>query len=145
MAVSAFLYGSFPAKLANGEIDWDTDTVKVALLNSGHTPSQDSHDYFSDVSANEVTGTGYTAGGVQLTNVSVSYTAASNTQTFDADNVVWSGSTITARYAVVYVDTGSAATSPLIGLVDFGEDKSSNSGDFQLTWNASGIFTFSVA
>ena len=145
MAVTAFLYGSAPAKLANKEIDWDTDTVKVALLDNTHTPAQDTHDYFDDVSADEVSGTGYTAGGATLANKSVGYTAGTNVTKFDADDVSWGSSTITARYAVLYVDTGGASsTDPLIGYVDFGEDVSSSSGTFSITWDAAGIFTVTV-
>jgi hypothetical protein len=144
MAVTAFLYGSVPAKLANKEIDWDTDTVKVALCTSTYTPAQDTHDYFNDIT-NEVTGTGYTAGGATLASKTVTYTAGTNTTTFDAADVSWTSSTITARYAIIYVDTaGAASTDPLIGYVDFGENVSSSSGTFSITWDAAGIFTVAV-
>lgn len=145
MAVTAFLYGSVAAKLANKEIDWDTDTIKVALCTSSYTPAQDTHDYFNDVT-NEVTGTGYTAGGATLANKTVGYTAGTNVTKFDADDVSWTTSTITARYAVLYVDTGGASsTDPLIGYVDFGADVSSSAGTFSITWDSAGIFTVTVA
>ena len=144
MAVTAKLYGSLPAKLANKEIDFDTDTIKVALCTSTYTPNQDTHAYFSDIT-NEVTGTGYTAGGQTLASKTVTYTAASNLQTFDAADTVWASSTITARYAIVYESTGTAATSALIGYVDFGADVSSTASTFQITWDAAGIFTIAVA
>jgi hypothetical protein len=60
------LYGNFLKQALNKEIDWDSDTIKVALLSSSYTPNQDTHDYFDDVSANEVTGTGYTTGDFHL-------------------------------------------------------------------------------
>ena len=60
------LYGNFVLKALNKEVDFDTDTIKVALLTSSYTPDQDAHDYFNDVSSAEVTGTGYTAGGATL-------------------------------------------------------------------------------
>lgn len=144
MAVTALLYGSFPAKLANKEIDFDTDTVKVALATSSYTPNQDTHDYFNDIT-NEVTGTGYTAGGATLASKTVTYTAGTNTQAFDAADTSWTSSTITARYAIIYVDTGTASTSPLIGYVDFGADVVSSSGTFTIQWSASGLFTISVS
>ena len=144
MAVTALLYGSFPAKLANKEIDWDTDTVKVALCTSTYSPNQDTHDYFNDVT-NEVSGTGYTAGGATLGSKTVNYTSGTNTQAFDAADTVWSTATITARYAIIYVSTGTSSTSPLIGYVDFGADVSSTAGDFTIQWSASGIFTMTVA
>ena len=145
MAVTAKLFGSFPAKLANKEIDYDSDTIKVALTTSAYTPDQDVHDYFNDVT-NEVTGTGYTAGGATLANQTVGDTSGTNTQKFDADDTVWATSTITARYAVIYDATpGTAATNPLIGYVDFGADVTSTAGNFTITWDSAGIFTIAVA
>jgi len=144
MAVTAFLYGSVFAKLANKEIDLDTDTVKVALCTSAYTPAQDTHDYFNDIT-NEVTGTGYTAGGATLASKTVTYTAGTNTFTFDAADTSWASSTITARYAVVYVSTGTAATSPLICYIDFGADVVSSGAAFTITWDAAGIFTLTAA
>ena len=145
MAVTAFLYGSAPAKLANKEIDWDTDTIKVALCTGSYIPNQDTHDYFNDVT-NEVTGTGYTAGGATLASKTVTYTAGTNVTAFDAADVSWPTSTITARYAVVYVDTaGAASTDPLICYVDFGADVSSSAGTFSIQWDSAGIFTITVA
>jgi hypothetical protein len=144
MAVTAFLYGNVMGRAFNKEIDLDSDTVKVALATSSYTPNQDTHDYFNDIT-NEVTGTGYTAGGQALASKTVNYTSGTNTFTFDAADTVWGSSTITARYAIIYVDTGTPSTSPLIMYVDFGADVVSTSGNFTITWNASGIFTFSVS
>ena len=58
MAVTASLYGVPLANMFGGTSvwDWDTNTIKCALL-TGYTPSQDTHDFFNDVSASEVTGT----------------------------------------------------------------------------------------
>lgn len=144
MAVTAFLYGSFPAKLANKEIDWDSDTIKVALTTSTYTPNQDTHDYFNDIT-NEVTGAGYSSGGATLASKTVTYTSGTNTQAFDAADVTWTSSTITARYAVIYDSTGVSSTSALIGYVDFGADVISSGGDFTIQWNGSGIFTIAVS
>jgi len=139
MAITASLYGGFLQSLENKQIDLDSDTLKVMLLGSGYTPS-DTHRYVSDLGANEVAGTGYTAGGKALTGVTVNY--ASDTLTLNADDVSWTGSTITAYYAVVYDATpGSAATNPLISYVNFGGPESDTNGTFQITWAAGGIAT----
>lgn len=144
--MAAKLYGSVIGKAFNKEIDLDSDTIKLALLTSSYTPNQDTHDYFDDVVGNEVTGTGYTAGGATLSTKSVTYDSASNTLIFDADDVTWSSSTITARYAVLYDATpGTNATRPLIGYVDFTSDQSSTSGNFTVTWDATGIVRVTVA
>ena len=135
-------YGSLIAKAFNKEVDWDSDTIKVALLTSSYTPNQDTHDYYDDVSAYQVSGTGYTSGGATLASKTNAYTNATNVTTFDAADVSWTTSTITARYAVIYDDTpATAATKPLIGYVDFGSDQSSSAGTFSIVWDAAGIFT----
>lgn len=140
------LYGNAIKAAFNGEIDWDTDTIKVALLSSAHTPNQDTHDYWDDVSANEVSGTGYTAGGATLASKTSTYDGANNVLVLDAADVVWSASTITARYAVIYNDSGAtAAQKALIGYVDFGSDQSSTNGNFTITWDATGIVRVTVA
>lgn len=140
------LYGNFLAKALNKEVDWDSDTIKVALLSSSYTPNQDTHDYFDDVSAYEVTGTGYTTGGQTLGSKTVTYDAANNVIILDAADTTWSSSTITARYAVVYDDSGAtAASKALIGYVDFSSDQSSTNGNFTITWDATGIVRITVA
>lgn len=119
--------------------DTTADRFKVMLVTSAYTPDFGTHDFKADVT-NEVTGTGYTAGGESLT--SVTLTQSAGTITFDADDVTWASSTITARGAVVY--DSSLLNEPLICYIDFGADKSSSAGDFVLSFNASGIFTLDL-
>ena len=123
----------------NGGIDLDTDTIKVMLLTSTHANNADTQEFIDDVSANEVSGTGYTAGGATLANKAVTQDNTDDEGVFDADDVSWAASTITARYAVIYKDTGTPATSPIIAIIDFGEDKVSSAGAFTITWAAEGI------
>jgi hypothetical protein len=140
------LYGNFLAKALNKEVDWDSDTIKVALLTSSYTPNQDTHDYFDDVSSAQITGTGYTAGGATLGSKTVTYDAANNVIILDAADTTWSSSTLTARYAVVYDDSGATAgAKALIGYVDFGSDQSSTNGNFTITWDSTGIVRITVA
>jgi hypothetical protein len=139
MSTTATLYGGFLKSLANKQINLNTDSFKVMLLGTGYTPS-DSHQYQSDISAQEITGTGYTAGGAALPGVAVSY--ASNTLTFTASTVQWTSSTITAYYAaIIDITPGSSSTNPLIGYVNFGGPETDSAGTFQIAWNAGGIFT----
>lgn len=139
------LYGNFLLKALNKEVDFDTDTIKVALLSSSYTPDQDAHDYFNDVSTYEVSGTGYTAGGNTLASKTATYDSANNVIVLDAADTTWASSTITARYAVVYDSTGTSSTSALIGYVDFGSDQSSTNGNFTITWDSTGIVRITVA
>lgn len=140
------LYGNVVKAAFNKEIDWDTDTIKVALVTSAYTPNQDVHDYWDDVSANEAAGTGYTAGGSTLTGKTITYDAGTNVLKLDGADVTWASSTITARYAVIYDDSpATAATKPLIGYFDFVTDQSSSNGDFTIQWDSTGIARVTVA
>lgn len=139
-------YGQFLGKALNKEIDWDTDDIKVALVSSAYVPNQDTHDYFDDVAANEVSGTGYTAGGASLASKTLTYDGANNVLVLDAADVTWANSTVTARYAVIYDNTpATAATKALIGYVDFVSDQSSTNGNFTLQWDATGILRITTA
>lgn len=143
---TANLYGLAFQSAFNKEIDFNSDTIKVMLLANTYAPAQDTHRYLSDVIANEVTGTGYTAGGATLATPSMSYTAGTNVFALDGADVSWSSSTITAAYAVVYDDTPATnATKPLICYIDFAGDISSSGGTFSITWDAAGIATVTVA
>lgn len=140
MAVTAKLYCKHIQLMYTGTItvDWDTDTIKAALTTSSYTPDQDVHDYFDDVT-NEITGTGYTAGGATLTSPTITYTSGTNTIALDAADTTWPTSTLTARTAVVYKSTGTASTSPLICYQQESGDISTTVGTFSVVWNASGI------
>ena len=138
-------YDSLPAKLANAEIDWESATIREMLVDSTYTFDA-AHDYKADVDAisgAEVTGTGYTAGGAALTGKGV--TVVGTTTHFTADDTTWAGSTISATGAILYVDTGDAATSPLICYTDFEGTVSSSSGAFSIdrsdTGAAGTVFT----
>lgn len=145
MAVTAKLYGKALQSVFNKEIDWDTDVIKVMLCTSAYTPDQDTHQYKSSVT-NEASGTGYVAGGATLATSAPSYTAGTNTLVLDAVDTAWTGSTITARYAVIYNSSpGTDATRPLIAYVDFGADVSTTAGTFTITWDAAGIVTLTAA
>lgn len=143
---TAKLYGNAVSAAFNKEVDWDSDDIRVLLTSSAYTPNQDTHDYLDDVSAYEVTGTGYTTGGTALTSKTRTYDAANNVVILDAADVTWANSTITARYAVIYDNSGAApASKALLGYVDLITDQASNNGNFTLQWDASGIIRVTVA
>lgn len=144
MAVTAKWYGKAFQAAFNKEIDWNDGNVKVSLHTSSYTPDQDTHDYYDDVT-NEVSSANYTAGGAALVNPSFTYTGGTNVLKLDADDTSWSTVTLTARYAVIYYNTGTASTSPLLGYVDFGADVTATAGNFTITWSADGIATITVS
>lgn len=145
MAVTAKFYGNVFACAFNKEIDFDSDSIKVLLVTSAYAFDQDAHKYKSSIT-NEVTGTGYTAGGATLASPTITYNAGTNLLVLDGADVSWANSTITARGAVIYDSTPATdATKPLIAFVDFGQDITSSGGNFTITWDATGIASISVA
>ena len=139
MATTTTFYNSYKLNTLDGAIDLENDTIKVMLLTSSYTADIDADAFIDDVSANEISGTGYTAGGQVLAGKTTTQDNTDDEGVFDATDLNWSTSTITARYGVLYKDTGTPSTSPLIAYIDFGENKTSVSGTFGITWNAEGI------
>jgi hypothetical protein len=129
--VASLIYNRALELLARGNIDFDTDTFKVMLTTSGYTENKDTHDFRDDVT-NEVSGTGYTAGGQTVT-VSVSLDTSNDRVDITLGGATWTSSTITARKAVYYKSRGGAASADeLIAVIDFGSDVSTNNGTFTL-------------
>jgi hypothetical protein len=126
--VASLIYNSCIDDVARGNIDFDTNSFK-AMLVSTYTPNKDTHDKRDDVT-NEVTGTGYTAGGV-ATVCTVSKDTATDRVTIQFAAVSWTSSTITARGLVIYKSLGGAASADaLVAYNDFGSDVSSSGGTF---------------
>lgn len=147
MAATGKLFGLVFSALWNKEIDFDTDTIKVAITTNSYVPDQDAHDYFNDVT-NEVPGTGgYTSGGQALSSKTVTYTGATNKHVLDAVDSQWTSATIAnARNFIVYDATpGSDATRPLIGWENESADVSVSSGVLTVSWSASGIVEITVS
>lgn len=110
MAGTWMWYGNGLLKVMNGNIDLDTDTLKIMLCTSTYVPNQDTHVFRSDVT-NEVGASGsYASGGGTIANKALSYDSASNEIRFVWDDLVFTGATITARVAVLYKARGGAAT-----------------------------------
>lgn len=129
------IYNRFKANLMNKEVDLEADTIKVALLNNSHSFTAGDNTW-SQVSANEVSGTGYTTGGAALANKAVTQAA---TTKWDADDVTWSTGSFTAYHAVVYDDT--LTNDDLIMSIDFGGAQTVTAADFTISWHANGIIT----
>jgi hypothetical protein len=129
--MASLIYNSAVDDMARGAIDFDTDTFKVMLVTSSYTPNKDTHDKRDDVT-NEVSGTGYTAGGVTSA-CTVTKDTANDRVTLSFAAVNWASSTITARAAVIYKSRGGLASADeLVCYVDFGADVSSSSATFSL-------------
>jgi hypothetical protein len=119
---------SFKKALLDGEMDFSSDTAqvfKIALYTSSATLGAATTAYSV---TNEVSGTGYTAGGNTLT-ISANPTTSGTTAFLDFADTTWSAATITARGALIYKDGGG---NPAVAVLDFGADKTSTAGDFTI-------------
>jgi hypothetical protein len=145
MAVTAFWFSKGLQKALTGTVDLDTDTFKALLTTSAYTPDQDLHDFRDDVT-NEISGTGYVAGGVTLASVTVTYDTATNEIRFDFADPQWTGASFTARKLVVYKARGGAASADeLVMWVDFGGDEVVSSGTFTVIIDATGAAKVTVS
>ena len=126
-------------ELAKGNINFATDTIKVALLESAYTPDIDTQSNFSDISANESSGTNYTAGGNTVANITVTKDNANDRAVIGGDNVTFTDVSISYQYMVLYKDTGTASTSTLIGYADRGSSITISADDVQVNFDAVGI------
>ena len=135
---SSFMFNSAKKEIGDGTIDLDTDDI-YCLLTLGYTPDIDAHSKRSDVTG-EISGTGYTSGGVQLTGKTVSADNTDNEGVFDADDVVIASSTLSADGCVLYKKRGGLASADeLITYIPFGSTISSSNSNFKITWSAEGI------
>lgn len=120
----------------------EAETHKCLMVTDTHTPDFNLDDFRDDVD-NEVSGTGYSAGGKAYDTTEL--TISGGIITYDAADVAWTGSTITsAEAAILYFNVGTAGTDQLILCSDFGSPASTSSGTFTIQWNASGIFTLDL-
>lgn len=143
MAVTISVYNHTAAKFADGSFAVG-DTYKVKLLTAATFDATNTT--LAATGGTEVAGAnGYTTGGQALANVAVS-TVTTNDAKFDADDVTWtaSGGNLTASYGILFNDTD--ANDPPLAFIDFGGSQTAGDGtQFKIVWNASGIFTFTVA
>lgn len=131
------IYQKFFSNLMNKEIDLEADTIKVMLLNNSHA-FDGADNVLADISANEITGAGYVAGGKVLAGKAVTQGAVTK---WDATNVIWTDASISAYYAALYDDT--LTNKDLIASIDFGGEISVADGTFEMQWDVQGIITLS--
>lgn len=126
-----FMCTSFKQELMVGTHNFTTstgNTFKLALYDNNASFDASTTAY---TTSNEVANSGtYTAGGGTLTNVTP--TTSGTTALTDFADITFTSATITARGALIYNDT--AAGDPSVIVLDFGSDKSSTSGDFQIVF-----------
>jgi len=127
VAITQAMCTSFKTQLLTGTHDFTNgtgDTFKIALFTSSATLGAATTAYST---TNETSGTGYTAGGNTLTNVTP--TSSGTTAYTDFADTTWSSASITARGALIYNSTEADAA---VVVLDFGSDKTSTAGDFTI-------------
>jgi hypothetical protein len=124
MPITQGMCSSFKQQILLAEHDMDTDTFKIALYTSAASLDASTTVY---TTSNEVTGTGYTAGGNTLTGATVTLTGT--TAFVDFSDTSWSTATITARGALIY---NSSKSDKAVAVLDFGSDKTSTGGTFTI-------------
>lgn len=149
MAATAWaLYGAALEAIMKGDIDLNDDSFRMVLVGGGYTPDQSADVAWSAISANEVSGTGYTASGKAVT---PTVTRSGLAVTLDCDDQSWPSSTITATYAVIVRDAdanGALAAGDLpicFCELEDGGSVSTTNGTLSVTINAAGVYTITAA
>ena len=125
-----FMCTSFKKELMTATHDFTAstgNTFKLAMYTNSASFTAATTAY---TATNEVSGTGYSAGGGTLTNVTP--TTSGTTAYADFADLTFSTATITARGALIYNDT--ATGDPSVVVLDFGGDKTSTAGDFTIVF-----------
>ena len=125
MAITQAIPTSFKAEILQGIHD-SADTYKMALYTSVATLGTSTTAYSA---ANEVVGTGYTAGGVTLSGFNVTTSGTTAILDFTTDPS-WANASITARGALIY---NSSKSNKAVYVLDFGSDITSTNGTFAVT------------
>ena len=130
MAITSALVTSFKKELLERKHDFNATsghTFKIALYTSAASLDAATTAY---TTSNEVVGTGYTAGGIALTNIDP--TSSGTTAFVDFADATWASATITAAGALIYNTTtdGGTGTTNAVAVISFGGDKTSTNGAF---------------
>ena len=131
------LYNPGLEKLLDGTISFESDTINVLLVDTSHTFDK-THEFVSDIVANEASGTGYAR--KTLANAAIALDAANDRVEFDADNPSYTALNAgTIAAAIVFKNVTNDADSPLIAQIDFA-DLVTNGSDVELQINSEGLF-----
>lgn len=139
MTVTARLYASGLLGLLDGSIDWTSDTIKAALVQSTYTPSDANTGWFGFAGETEAEGDGYTAGGAVLTGLTRTLDAGAIK--FSADPIAWTTLTCADfQYLVIYKYDG--VDNPLIAYAKLDDAaQSSSAEDLSIWWASTGVIS----
>jgi len=122
MAIAQIVCTSFKKELLEGTHVFGSNSFKIALYTDLASLGADTTAYTSD---NEVSGTGYSAGGFTIDAATV--TSGDGVGYVNFSDATWASSSITARGALIYNDTNGDRA---VMVLDFGDDKTSSNSTF---------------
>ena len=144
MANTSAVCTTFKVQLMKGQMDFTAstgDSFKIAMYDSSATLGAATTDYSTSEEITNTSGTGYTAGGTALTNITP--VSSSTTAYTDFSDVSWTDSSFTANAALIYnttTGTGSSTTDS-VAAIAFGGDKTVSSGTFTIQFPAAAAST----
>ena len=136
MAITSTLTTSFKKELLLGNHNFTNgsgDTYKLALYTSSATLGATTTSF---TTTGQASGTNYTSGGADLTNVTP--TSSGTTAFCDFNDLTFGTATITARGCMIY---NSSDSNKAVATIDFGGDKTSTAGDFTIVFPAAAAAT----
>lgn len=139
MAATIKCYGNAGKHIANGDLNWATDTIKMSLHTSSYAPAQGTDEFYSDLTNELTTAGGYTSGGFSLAGMARTYDSATREERFTANDFSVSALTPSSsfRYAVIRSVTASDI---LLAYINFGADQNPAGLPFAIQWATTGVF-----
>lgn len=130
-------------------VDFENDTIKIAQLKTAYTPAQATDEFWSDILANQCSGTNYPAGGQSVTPTCeidaaglITFDVSDpGTMTQNAGGIDETTPSLAAVHAVIYQDTGVTTTSRLIAYHTYAADRGNVGQDFAVQIDTAGVFT----
>lgn len=132
------VYNSAKTEPLKKNPDFVNDTIKYMLLNNSHSFNAD-HDEKADIVANEISGTGYTAGGVTLGSKTVTQDNTDDEGVWDAADAAWTTASFTAYHGVPFDDTTTSPADMTILSHDYGGAQTVTAGTFTVQFAAEGL------
>ena len=148
-ALNCNIYGHVPGLVVQQTINLTTADIRVALFNNIHTFNI-AHTTWADIKANEISGTGYSSGGLAITHTGDKFDYSAGIYTFGktANDTEWIESTLSAYFAVGYIFVDSLGvpddSSLLLFSKQFDGEVVSSNATFKIDWSVDGIFRFIV-
>lgn len=135
--LSTLVFNNFKMNYILGQYDLENDSFKIALMKPTLSNLANLEDYtsYSEISTYEVSGTGYTTGGQELSNLSITKDNVKNRVVWNGDDVVWENTSVTAIGAIIY----HVATGDLVLFQNYKSSKTTDLGKFTHNFNSNGI------